>query len=228
MTNLVSLRIECRLDTSWRFPERPRALLEEESMPNLASSWWIPNFPGRLSICIRRPSILISQPPLNHLLDPSGPLPYWQSPFLAPIQHLSLSSLSIWTWGRSCNFISIPFSLPKSRNHRNNAERPYLNISGTIKNRTWLPRIYTWSRWLTRPSRAVTVMSLSCTFMLSSAADDLAVSQVVWQIVRTYGRGNGYPRWACHGRLGQMWFRGLWHGSGMELLACIHRKIGST
>lgn len=52
------------------------------------------------------------------------------------------------------------------------------NISGTMKNRTWLPRMYTCSRWLTRPSRAVTVMSLSWTFMLSSAIwTQLEVSQ---------------------------------------------------
>lgn len=48
--------------------------------------------------------------------------------------------------------------------------RRNLNISGTIKNLTCEPRMYTWSRWDTRPSRAVTVMSLSCTFILSSAA----------------------------------------------------------
>src|SRR5690606_31926525 len=44
----------------------------------------------------------------------------------------------------------------------------FRSMSGTMKKRTWDPRMYTWSRWETRPSRAVTVMSLSWTFMLSS------------------------------------------------------------
>lgn len=48
----------------------------------------------------------------------------------------------------------------------------FLSMSGTIMKRTWEPRMYTWSRCDTRPSRAVAVMSLSCTFMLSSAAQD--------------------------------------------------------
>jgi hypothetical protein len=53
------------------------------------------------------------------------------------------------------------------------ARRIYLNMSGTMKNRTWLPRMYTWSRWLTLPSRAVTVMSFNWTFILSSAIKKL-------------------------------------------------------
>lgn len=47
--------------------------------------------------------------------------------------------------------------------------RAYLNMSGTMKYRTWLPLMYTCSRCETRPSRAVTVISFSWTFMLSSA-----------------------------------------------------------
>lgn len=37
MIDLESLVFERRLDTSWRFSERPRPLLEEESLPNPAS-----------------------------------------------------------------------------------------------------------------------------------------------------------------------------------------------
>ncbi len=46
----------------------------------------------------------------------------------------------------------------------------FLSISGTMKNRTWLPLIYIWSRCDTLPSRAVCWTSLNCTFMLSSAS----------------------------------------------------------
>lgn len=60
----------------------------------------------------------------------------------------------------------------------------YLNISGTIKNRTWLPLMYTWSRWLTRPSRAVTVISLSWTFMLSSAIVSVSPHSCSWCVHR--------------------------------------------
>lgn len=71
-----------------------------------------------------------------------------------PVHHVSTQSqdewVRVWGWGR--------------RDGRRN-----LNISGTIKNLTCEPRMYTWSRWDTRPSRAVTVMSLSWTFILSSA-----------------------------------------------------------
>lgn len=44
-----------------------------------------------------------------------------------------------------------------------------------MKNLTCEPRMYTWSRCDTRPSRAVTVMSFSCTFMLSSAGTQSAI-----------------------------------------------------
>lgn len=37
MIDLEFLVFECRLDTSWRFSERPRLLLEEESLSNPAS-----------------------------------------------------------------------------------------------------------------------------------------------------------------------------------------------
>ncbi len=45
----------------------------------------------------------------------------------------------------------------------------FCNISGTMKKRIMLPRMYTWSSCETRPSRPVTVMSLSEMFKLSSA-----------------------------------------------------------
>ena len=45
----------------------------------------------------------------------------------------------------------------------------FLNISGITKNRTCDPQIYTCSKWLTLPARAVLVTSRSCTLQLSSA-----------------------------------------------------------
>jgi hypothetical protein len=45
----------------------------------------------------------------------------------------------------------------------------FCSISGTMKNLTMLPRIYTWSSCETRPSRPVTVMSFKEMFRLSSA-----------------------------------------------------------
>lgn len=50
------------------------------------------------------------------------------------------------------------------------ASIPHLSISGTMNSRTCEPRMYTRSRCVTRPSRWVTLMFSSCTFMLSSAA----------------------------------------------------------
>lgn len=46
----------------------------------------------------------------------------------------------------------------------------FCNMSGTMKNRTILPLMYTWSSCDTRPSRPVTVMSLREMLRLSSAA----------------------------------------------------------
>lgn len=66
-----------------------------------------------------------------------------------------------------------PISLTYSAGARGGGETN-LNISGTMKNLTCEPRMYTWSRCDTRPSRAVTVMSFSCTFMLSSAGTQSA------------------------------------------------------
>lgn len=77
------------------------------------------------------------------------------------------------------------------------------NMSGTMKKRTCEPRIYTCSRWETRPSRAVTVMSLSWTFMLSSARN---VHQLHALFERRVVSGGGlvYHRGACRGRFGRM------------------------
>lgn len=70
--------------------------------------------------------------------------------------------------------VSAPPSASRTVQGRARGGETNLNISGTMKNLTCEPRMYTWSRCDTRPSRAVTVMSFSCTFMLSSAGTQSA------------------------------------------------------
>ena len=66
----------------------------------------------------------------------------------------------------------------------------FCNMSGTIKKRTMLPRMYTWSSCETRPSRPVTVMSFKEMFRLSSAAR--------WREVNQSGRESiALVIWAC-------------------------------
>lgn len=46
----------------------------------------------------------------------------------------------------------------------------FLSMSGSIRNRIFDPRMYTFSSWATRPSRYVTVIWVIWQFMLSSAS----------------------------------------------------------
>lgn len=97
----------------------------------------------------------------------------------------------------------------------------FRSMSGTMKKRTCEPRMYTWSRCETRPSRAVTVMSFSWMFILSSAAKR-SVSEGEGERkeeeeVESIESGEGGAehadlRGACRGRLGRRLFRGLRHG----------------
>ena len=99
----------------------------------------------------------------------------------------------------------------------------FLNISGTMKKRTWLPRMYTWSRWLTLPSRAVTVMSLSCTFILSSAGHE-SQRMCLQNILRMAC----YLLSAFRDRLGLRWSRESPHGSRTKLVnsaSCAANRI---
>jgi len=84
----------------------------------------------------------------------------------------------------------------------------FLNISGITKNRTCEPRINTCSKWLTRPSLAVIVTSLTCTLQLSSATQTLAwflgkkkSKNVLFKRERVAGMADAYLLRAYHGRL---------------------------
>ena len=83
----------------------------------------------------------------------------------------------------------------------------FCNMSGTMKNRIILPRMYTWSNCDTRPSRPVTVMFFREMFKESSAGKQ--------QKLRTWRFVNKQHNTITHllpkflGRVGQFWVR-LW------------------
>lgn len=122
-----------------------------------SDSLWLP--PSFILI----PSLPVCIPLLASHLAGSDHAHAAPSLFLLPDRHLVPSPPWTGTWAHSCEGVSMP-----SFCHLEIVSS-YFSMSGTMKRRTWDPRMYTRSRCVTRPSRCVTLMFSSWQFMLSSA-----------------------------------------------------------